>query len=37
MKMVNVGMYADQTGLYSESELSFDNFNLYIFKRKFLN
>ena len=25
MKTVNVGMYADQTGLYSESELSFNN------------
>lgn len=26
MKTVNVGMYADQTGLFTESELNFDNF-----------
>ena len=31
MKTVNIGMYADQTGLFTEDELSFDNWvDLYI-------
>ena len=34
MKMVNIGMYADQTGLYTEDELSEDNWcDLYIPER----